>query len=183
MEQTLLVVKPDGVRRGLVGEILSRFERLGLHIVGSKMVKVSDDLLQKHYKKGDDWYKKVGESTLKFWEENGKDPGEDLGTSDPIKLGKKVQGWLFEYLKEGPVIAFVLEGPHAVAIVRKHIGSTYPIEALPGTIRGDYHYDSPGLSAFNKRAVYNLVHASGTPEEAQFEIGLWFKVDELMQEK
>lgn len=179
MEQTLLVVKPDGVARGLVGEILARFEKVGLKIVGMKMLKTSDDLLKTHYNKDDSWFKKVGESTLKFWEENGKDPGEDLGSNDPIEIGKKIQGWLFEYVNSGPVVAIVLEGPHAVDIVRKHVGSTYPLEAAPGTIRGDYHYDSSGLSASNKRAVYNIVHASGAIDEAKFEIKLWFKASEL----
>ena len=183
MERTLLVVKPDGVKRGLVGAILARFERIGLQIIGAKMLKVDDVLLEKHYNKDEAWFRKVGESTIKFWEENGKDPNEDLGTSDPVEIGQKIQGWLFDYLKEGPVLAVVLSGPHAVELVRKHVGPTYPLEAPPGTIRGDYHYDSPGLSALNKRAVYNMVHASGTAEEAEFEIRLWFRESELFEEK
>lgn len=181
MEKTLLVVKPDGVARGLVGEILARFERVGLKIVGAKFVRVDEKLLKKHYNKDEAWFRRVGESTFKFWEKEGRDPGEDLGTSDPVEVGKMIQKWLFDYLQTGPVMAFVLSGPHAVELVRKHVGPTYPVEASPGTIRGDYHFDSPGLSAFGKRAVYNLVHASGSPEEAEFEIKLWFKHDELFE--
>lgn len=179
MEQTLVVLKPDAIKRGLVGEIIARFERVGLKIIGMKMVNASGEVLRKHYDKDEAWFKRVGESSLAFWEDNGKDLGEDLGTTDPVEIGKKIQGWLFEYLQSGPVLAFVLGGPNAVEIVRKHVGSTYPVESAPGTIRGDYHFDSPGLSAFNKRSVYNLVHCSGTPEEAGFEIKLWFRESEI----
>lgn len=179
MEKTLLVIKPDGVLRGLVGEIVGRFEKVGLKMIGMKMVRVTDDLLVQHYNKDEIWYKRVGEATLKFWEENGKDATDELGTTDPITIGKKVQGWLFDYVKSGPVVAIVLSGPHAVELVRKHVGPTYPIDAPPGTIRGDYHFDSLGQSASEKRAVYNMVHASGSVDEAEFEIKLWFREDEI----
>jgi len=181
MERTFLAVKPDGVKRGMVGEILSRFEKLGLKIVGMKMVWVDEDLLRKHYDKDEAWFEKVGTRSLEFWKENGKDPNEDLGTDDPIKLGKMIHQWLLDFMKSGPVVAMVLEGPGSVEIVKKHVGPTYPIDAPPGTIRGDYTYDSPTLSAFGRRAVYNLVHCSGVPIEAEFEIGLWFKEHELFE--
>ena len=101
MERTFLAVKPDGVKRGMVGEILSRFEKLGLKIVGMKMVWVDEDLLRKHYDKDEAWFEKVGTRSLEFWKENGKDPNEDLGTDDPIKLGKMIHQWLLDFMKSG----------------------------------------------------------------------------------
>ena len=179
MQSTLVVIKPDGVRRGIVGDIIARFERLGLKIVGMKMLRVDDELLKQHYDKPDEWLAKVGGKLIEFYEQNGKDSREDLGTTEAVEVGKKILGWLFDYVSSGPVVAFVVEGYNAVELVRKHTGSTYPLEAAPGTIRGDYHYDSADLANFGKRAVENIVHSSGSEEEAKFEIGLWFKNDEL----
>ncbi|MFZ5932770.1 MAG: nucleoside-diphosphate kinase [Patescibacteria group bacterium] len=178
-EQTVVLVKPDGVRRGIVGEILSRFERVGLKVVAMKMVWVDEKFVGKHYRDDAKWYQSVGERLLKFYEENGKDPGEDLGTKDPIELGKKVRKWLFTYITSGPVVALLLQAPHAVELTRKLVGETYPLTAAPGTIRGDYHYDSPFLSNLSHRSVQNLVHASGSKEEALFEKKLWFKKEEI----
>ena len=182
-EQTVVLVKPDGVKRGVVGDILSRFERVGLKIVAMKMVTVDRDFVGKHYRDDPKWYKSVGDRLLAFYKENGKDPNEDLGTSDPIELGKKVREWLFIYITSGPVVAMLLSGPHAVEIVRKFIGTTYPLNSPPGTIRGDYHYDSPFLSNFGQRSVENLVHASGSIEEAEFEKKLWFQKEEIQKYK
>lgn len=181
MQRTLVFIKPDGVKRGLIGEIIARFERIGLRVVGAKMLVVNDELLRKHYDKDVAWYKKIGQGALEFWKKYGKDPAENLGTSNPVRIGKMVQKWLFEYIQSGPVLAVVLQGPHAVELVRKHVGPTYPLEAPPGTIRGDYYYDSPALANFDKRAVYNMIHASGSVEEAEFEIKLWFRVDEIFE--
>lgn len=174
-----MLIKPDGVKRGLVGEILTRFERVGLKIVAMKMVWVDEKFVGKHYQDDEKWYKSVGDKLLKFYDENGRDIGEDLGTNDPIELGKKVRKWLFTYITSGPVLAMLLEAPHAVEVVRKLIGPTYPLQAPPGTIRGDYHYDSPALANFGQRSVENMVHASGTPEEAEFEKKLWFRDKEI----
>lgn len=179
MEQTVVLIKPDGVKRGAVGDILSRFERVGLRIAAMKLVWVDEEFVGKHYRDDPKWYKSVGERLLEFYKENGKDANEDLGTSDPIELGKKVRQWLFVYITSGPVVAILLAGPHAVELVRKFVGPTYPLNAAPGTIRGDYHYDSPFLSNFGQRSVENLVHASGTVEEAEFEKKLWFKDSEI----
>lgn len=178
-ERTLLVIKPDGVRRGLVGEILGRFEKLGLKVVGMKMLQLETDHLKKHYNKDDAWFKKMGEGIVQFWEDHGKDAGEDFGTTDLVELGKNVQTWLFDYMMSGPVVAIILEGPNAVQLVRKHVGSTYPAEAAPGTIRGDYHTDSQEKANLEKRAAYNMVHSSGNKEEAEFEIKLWFHKNEI----
>ncbi len=179
MEQTVVLIKPDGVKRGLVGEVLHRFERVGLKIVGMKMVWVNENFVGRHYKDDRVWYKSVGDKLLAFYNEHGRDVGEDLGSDDPIKLGKMVRKWLFTYITSGPVVAVLLEGPHAVEIVRKLIGSTFPLNSPPGTIRGDFYYDSPFLANFGKRSVMNIVHASGTPEEAKFERKLWFREKEI----
>lgn len=179
MEKTLLVIKPDGVKRGLVGEITGRFECLGLKIAGVKMVRIDNEFASKHYNKDEEWLRKVGRNMLKFYEENGKDSREDLGTKDELELGRKVQGWLFDYVTEGPVVAVVFEGPHAAEIVRKHMGSMNPADSLPGTIRGDLGHDSSDIANFGGRSVRNLAHCSGNKEEAEFEIKLWFKESEL----
>jgi nucleoside-diphosphate kinase len=179
-EQTLVVIKPDGVRRGLVGEILARLERVGLKIVGMKMTWVDAQFVGKHYKDDAKWYKSVGDRMIAFSKEHNRSPKDSLGTDDPIEIGKKVRQWLLDYLTEGPVVAMVLEGYHAVDIVRKIVGPTYPMSAPPGTIRGDYHFDSPFLANFvGKRSVKNMIHASGSAEEAVAEIDLWFKKNEL----
>lgn len=174
-----MLIKPDGVKRGLAGEIISRFERTQLKIVAMKMVWVDQEFVGKHYRDDDKWYKSVGDKLLKFYEENGKDAGEDLGTADPIELGKKVRKWLFDYITSGPVVAMLLEAPHAVELVRKLVGPTFPVSAPPGTIRGDYYYDSPLLANFGQRSVKNLIHASGSVEEADFEKQLWFHESEI----
>lgn len=179
-EQTLVLVKPDGVKRGLIGEIIARFERIGLSMVGCKMVMVPKEMAAKHYGYDDQWFINVGRKTLEFYEKIGKDPNEEVGTKDPKEIGKLVQSWNIESLTEGPVLAMVWHGPHAVEIVRKVVGPTYPELAPPGTIRGDFGFDSPATSNSEKRSVRNLIHASGTPDEAKLEIELWFKEEEIV---
>lgn len=180
MSRVLVAVKPDGVRRGISGDILARFEKLGLKITGTKLFNLGDDLLRKHYDKDEDWFRKVGERTIEHWKNKGKDPGEDYGVTDPVEMGKKVQSWLFQYMKSGPVFAMVFEGENAVELARKHIGPTSSIEAPPGTIRGDYYTQPTKDLTYGEHQVYNIVHCSGNDEEAEFEIKLWFKEDELV---
>lgn len=179
MEQSVVLVKPDGVKRGLVGEIISRFEKAGIKIVAMKMVHIDKELATKHYGYGEEWFENVGKKVKEFYQEKGFDPGEDVMKMENKKIGKMVQGWNVDYLTEGPVVAMLLEAPGVVEIVRKIVGSTYPQTAPPGTIRGDFSYDSPLLSNLKRRSVYNLIHASGKPEEAEFEKQLWFKQDEI----
>ncbi|MBI2051629.1 nucleoside-diphosphate kinase [Candidatus Roizmanbacteria bacterium] len=181
MERTLLVVKPDGVSRGLVGEILRRFERAGLKIVAAKMVKVTKELAEKHYPgHREDWIKDIGHKTLENYKELEMDAKKLMGTDDPKEIGKMVRVWLLEYITSGPVFAVVLEGPHAVDLVRKISGHTLPSKAPPGTIRGDLSFDSSYLANTGKRAIKNLVHASGSKEEAEYEIPLWFSKEEIL---
>lgn len=180
MERTVVLIKPDGVKRGLIGEIITRFEKVGLKIVAMKMVWVDEELVSKHYPMSrTDWVKKIGEKTLEAYKEYGKDPGETLGTSDPEKIGAQMCKWLVKYLTSGPVLAMVLEGHRAVAIVRKMVGTTAPALSPPGTIRGDLSLDANDLADNLKRPLLNLIHASGNPEEAKFEEELWFHKNEI----
>ncbi len=183
MEQTLVLIKPDGVRRQLVGEIISRFERAGLKIKALKLVRPSKSLLEKHYPTTEKWFRSVGEKVLKLYEEKKIDPQKELGTFDPSEIGRLVKSWLVSgYMSSGPVVALVLSGYHAVDNARKICGYTYPYNADMGTIRGDFSLDSPIYANLEKRAVENLIHASESLEEAHREIKLWFREEEIIED-
>lgn len=174
IERTLVIVKHDGVARGLVGEIVTRIERVGLKLVAFEMIDPDQNIGQKHYPDSEEWKRKVGERTLEEYKERNIDANEALGTNDPIEIGNMVKEWNVEYLTSGPVVAMVWEGPNAVKVIRKLVGDTVPANSAPGTIRGDFSWDSPEVANEQKRPFYNLIHASGTKEEAQEEIALWF---------
>ncbi len=180
LERTLILIKPDGVKRGLIGEIFHRFKRAGLKIVACKMVFASREQLSGHFPKDKAWIRGMGEKSLEAWREHEKDPVEILGTADPDKIGQMIAEWNYDYLMSGPIVAVVLEGTHSVETVRKIVGNTSPSKAEPGTIRGDFASDSPDLANVEGRAVHNLVHASGNLEEANQEIANWFSPDEIM---
>jgi len=179
MEQTVVLVKPDGVKKGIIGEIISRFERVGLKIVAAKVVRVDKTFVGKHYPNDEDYLRSVGEKTLENYKKYGLDSKEKLGLTDPVEIGRMVRKWNMEFLSSGSVLALLLEGPDAIFIVRKLIGHTFPSEALPGTIRGDFSLDSAFQSNVQKRTTQNIIHASGSKEEAVFERKLWFKEDEI----
>ena len=122
----------------------------------------------------------MGEKTLVNYKKFGADPIKLLGTADTLEIGKMIQKWLIDYIISGPVLGVVLEGPHAVELVRKICGNTLPANATPGTIRGDLAFDSSYLANTGKRAIKNLVHASGSIEEAEYEIPLWFSSEEIL---
>lgn len=174
MEKTFVMIKPDGVQKGLVGEIISRIEKSGLKIIKMKMVNATEDMVEKHYPTTDKWFEIVGGKTIKSYEEMGIDVNKDFDDSSPVAIGKEVKNWLKKYITEGPVVAMVVEGNQAIKNIRRLAGPTLPIDAPPGTIRGDFSIDSPDLANKEKRAVKNLIHASGEPEEAENEIKLWF---------
>jgi len=174
MERTLVLIKPEGVKRKFVGRIISRFEDANLTIEKMKLMVASRELVEKHYPSDREWTTLVGNKTLDTYKQFGIDPVSELGTSDAYEIGKTVKGWLVEYISSGPIVALVLSGNHAVDVVRKLVGSTIPINAQPGTIRGDYSVDSPDLANKEKRPVQNLIHASGNVKEAETEIALWF---------
>jgi nucleoside-diphosphate kinase len=178
-ERTLIVIKHDGVTRGQVGEILARYEKAGLKLVGMKMVHASKELAAKHYFSTDEDHTRRGNNTLRDAAEKGVDVKKKFGTDDAIEIGKMINNWLIDYINEGPVVAFVLEGYSAIKVARKVTGSTLPNEAAPGTIRGDLTHDNPELANYYDRPMRNLVHASGNPQEAENEINLWFDKSEL----
>lgn len=182
-ERTLVLVKPDGVKRGLVGEVVQRIERRGLKVIALKMVQVGREHLENHFPKSEEWVERLGTKTLKTFTEYQIDPVEAQGTADPKELGKMVKESLFEYLQSGPVVAFVVQGIHAIDMVRKLAGHTLPVFAEMGTIRGDYSVDSPSVANIERRAIHNIMHASETPEEANNEINLWFNKQEIHEYK
>lgn len=180
MEKTLIILKPDAVQRGLIGEIVGRFEKAGLKMIAAKMIRPSQEIADKHYpKERREFIEGMANKTLANYKEQGLDAKSEFGTDDPYELGLKIQKWLVDFLTSGPVIAMVLEGPHAIELVRKICGNTLPIKANPGTVRGDFSFDSSVLANLGKRSIRNLVHASGDSKEADFEIKLWFTDDEL----
>lgn len=149
IERTLVLIKPDGVQRALIGKIISRFEEAGLKIVAMKMVWVNKNLAEKHY--------------------------FDIKS----RYDKKIFDNLVKYIREGPVVAMILEGVDAVSVVRKLVGNTYPNEAAPGTIRGDFAHISKEYANKYNRRVSNLIHASSSKKEAKREINLWFNKKEI----
>ncbi len=180
MEQTFVMIKPDGVKRAVVGEIIHRFERMGLKIVAMKMVFPDDSLLLRHYRSGEEaTLRRWGEKTLATYTKYGKDAKKDFGTNDPLELGKLVNKWLFDYVKSGPMIAMILEGKHAVENVINITGPTMPVSAPAGTIRGDFSTDSAAYANEEQRGVTNLIHISASLEEANYEKMLWFEPSEI----
>lgn len=171
------MVKPDGVQRSLVGEIIGRFERIGLKVVAMKMVQPTAEFVESHYTLDPVWKKSVGEKSIKAYTSKGS--AHPVG-NDPLKVADAILHKLKRYMTSGPVVAIVLEGAHAVAIVRKIVGSTEPLSSDVGTIRGDFVLDSYQMSDIDTRAVRNLIHASGSPAEADMEIPHWFKKDEVI---
>jgi nucleoside-diphosphate kinase len=180
IERSLVLLKPDAVKRGVVGEIVHRFERAGLKVVGAKLVQADRGQAEKHYKKDESWHKKIGEINIKDCENFGLDVKDIFGTDDAVEIGQQVNEWLYDMFAIGPVFAFVFEGVNTVSKIRNLVGSTFPDAAPPGTIRGDFGLDSSFSSLKRKRAVLNLIHASGAVEEAEEEIKLWFDDTELL---
>lgn len=184
MEQTVVLVKPDGVKRGLTGEVIRRIERMGLKIVGLKMVWPEGELFHQHYGTNkESTILRLGNKTLTAYEKYGKSAKKDLGSDDPKVLGKMVVGWLMDYVASGPVVAMLVEGRHAVDNMINLAGSTMPVQAPPGTIRGDFSTDSAAYANSEKRGVTNVVHISGSIEEANFEKTLWFTPEEIVTYK
>lgn len=173
-ERTFVLVKPDGVRKGLVGEIINRFERRDMKVVALEMFQASFKEMDDHYPKDEKWISRLGEKTLNTYQKYGYDVEADFETNDLLEVGKVVRGWLVDFMISAPMVKMVVEGVHAVDMIRKIVGPTMPYLAEMGTIRGDFSADSPALANKEKRAVLNLVHASETPEEAKHEIKHWF---------
>jgi nucleoside-diphosphate kinase len=173
-ERTFVMVKPDGVKKGLTGEIIRRFEQRDLKVVALEMFMPTKAQIDEHYPKDEAWRRRLGQKTLGTYAKYNIDPKTELGTADDLEIGNMVRSWLVEYMTSAPLVRMVIEGVHAVDMVRKICGATLPNMADMGTIRGDYSCDSPAVANSEKRCVTNLVHASETPEEAKHEIEHWF---------
>jgi nucleoside-diphosphate kinase len=174
-QRTFCMIKPDGVMRGLVGEIIHRFEKAGLRIVAMKMIIPDEETIRKHYPTSDEaWINRLGDKAISGVADLSLDPKTTYGTDDHHELGEMVVKSLIEYLQSGPVVAMVIEGLQSINMVRKLVGSTLPYQADAGTIRGDFSVDTPALANVERRSIHNLVHASETPDEAKNEIALWF---------
>lgn len=174
-ERTLVLLKPDAVQRNLVGEIVGRFERAGLKLVAMKLVLPTKDQTYKHYVKDEAEIEALGQRSIEGKKKSGLETKES-----PKEVGQKIVNHLIKFLTASPVVAMVLEGNKAIPIARKLIGSTEPLQSDVGTIRGDYTLDSYGLADADGRAVRNLVHASASVSDAEQEIKVWFKKEELV---
>ena len=175
-ERTLVIVKPDGIQRALIGEIIKRYERTGLKLVALKMLVPTEKMVEEHYLLDPDWKKNVGEKAIASYVKKGETPP----STDPIEVADSVVVSLKKYMTSGPVIAMIWEGGHAVELVRKITGGTEPRSAGVGTIRGDFVLDSYQMADTDTRAIRNLIHASGTVPEAEMEIPHWFNKDEII---
>ena len=174
-ERTFVMVKPDGVQRTLVGDIIKRFERTGLKLVALKLTLLSEETLWKHYDKDDTWFESKGANIIVDREKAGV-PVE----KDALEYGKDIIRALIGFMTAGPSVIMVWEGNESVAVVKKLVGGTEPATSDVGTIRGDYTIDSYAICAVDDRAVRNLVHCSDQPDEAEREIALWMTKDDLV---
>lgn len=166
LEQTLIIIKPDGVAGGFTSEIIKRYQAVGLKVVKRKdFYKAPLDIVEKHYPMDADYLKSIGEKTIAA--------GQSVTSAED--QGRKVVGWLRKFITSGPIVVLILEGEEAVALARKTTGFTDPSIAEKGTIRGDLGTDNILKANQEERPVYNLIHASGSPEEADKEIKLWFE--------
>jgi len=175
-ERTLVVIKPDGVQRSLIGEVIKRYERLGLKLSATKMLVPTEDFIEQHYTLDSQWRRVTGEKTIKSYQDKGMTPP----SMDPLEITAKILKNLKTYMTSGPVVAMVWQGAHAVKIVRKVTGGTEPLTSDVGSIRGDFVLDSYQMSDTDDRAVRNVIHASGSVEEANLEINHWFKEEEIV---
>ncbi len=178
-QRALLIIKPDGVQRGIIGKIITRFETVGLKIIGLKFEWATKEKVITHYPETDAWFKKVGERTLTNYEKKGLDAKSVFKTNDAVAIGKIVKSWLIEYFQESPVFLTVVESYDCIEIVRKLSGNTIPVMAAPGTIRGDFSHDTIDLANEQNRPLRNLIHASDTVEDGEKEIKVWFNDEEL----
>ncbi len=176
-EKTLVLIKPDGVQRSLIGEIIHRYERTGLKMIGLKFLVPDAKTIEKHYLTEKDWLESVGQKSIESYSKKGLEPP----SRNAKEIGQKVLQRLKKYLSSGPVVAMVWQGNEAVGVIRKITGSTEPLSSDVGTIRGDLTIDSYSLADPDDRAVRNLIHASSDVRAAKKEIKIWFKDNEIVK--
>lgn len=177
-ERTLVIIKPDGIQRSLMGEIIRRIERTGLKFTAFKFLVPERDALVSHYNKDEKWFKEKGERIVADRKLHGL-PVE----KEAIEYGKEIIDLIVAFMTAGPVLAFVVQGNESVAVVKKLVGATEPKTSDVGTIRGDFTVDSYDHSSIQNRAVRNLIHCSESPAEAEREIKVWFTEDEIVKYK
>jgi nucleoside-diphosphate kinase len=176
-ERSLVIIKPDGVQRTLIGEIIRRYERTGLKLVAMKFVTPTSEMATEHYMVGgEEWLETVGKKAAAAYEKKGEKSPFATYRENGVAILKANS----EYLSSGPVVAMIWEGHQTVGIIRKLTGGTEPLSSDVGTIRGDFTVDSYQLADTDKRSIRNLIHASGTPEEAEKEITIWFETKEIL---
>ena len=176
VERTLVLLKPDTIQRNLVGEVIRRFETAGLKIVAMKFLSCTPEQAIKHYVKNDAEYEALGNRSIAGMQK----AGMDITGVVAREKGEAIINALVKFLTASPIVALVLEGHQAVKLTRKLVGSTEPLNSDVGTIRGDYTLDSYVMADADSRAIRNLVHASGNVEEAEYEIPVWFKPEEVI---
>lgn len=174
-ERTFVIIKPDGIQRSLVGDIINRFEQAGLKISGMKFGMLAEEKLWQHYDKDEAWFQSKGEKIVA----DKQAAGEEI-TKEASEYGRDIIRQLISFMTAGPTLAMALEGNQAVAVVKKLVGGTEPASSDVGTIRGDYTLDSYAICAVDNRAVRNLIHCSDAVDEAQREIALWFGEGDLL---
>ena len=174
-ERTFVILKPDAIQRGLMGDIITRFEKVGLKMVALKMIMAQEQQCWDHYNKDEAWFLKKGANIIKN--------REDLGMpveKEALEYGKDIIRALAKFMTAGPIVPMIFEGNQAIGIVKKIVGGTEPLTSEVGTIRGDYTLDSYELSSYDDRAVRNLIHCSDLPEEAEREMKIWFTENEIL---
>ena len=174
VEKTLIIIKPDAAKRGLVGKIIETFENVGLKLMAGKMLRPDKEVIKNHYPGTVEWIKEMGEKTLISFKQSGSNVMETFKTEDPNKLGQFVYERLIKYWMEGPIIVMVWQGANAITVARKLRGHTIPALADPGTLHASFSFDSSPLSASQDRVVKTFVHVSGSTDEAKREIDYWF---------
>lgn len=179
LERTLIILKPDAVKRGLIGTIFETFENVGLKLLMAKMLTPDEKVIKNHYPGTKEWITEMGNKTLASFKQSNLDVKNFMGSDDPYKLGQFVYERLIKYWMEGPIIVSIWEGPNAIVVARKLRGHTIPLLADPGTLHATYSFDSSPLSSSLDRVVKTFVHASGSNDEAQREIQYWFADTEL----
>ena len=175
-ERTLVILKPDAVQRGLMGEIINRIERTGLKIVAMKFFVPNKDQVRKHYNKDDAWCIEKGTRTFNELKERGQTPEKE-----PIEYGRDIIEQNVVFMTSGPVLGMIVQGNQARGVVRKLVGGTEPLKADIGTVRGDLTVDTYAHASHRGTTVRNLIHASELPEEAEHEINVWFTEDEIIK--
>lgn len=175
-ERTLVILKPDAVQRGLIGEVIKRIENTGLKLIALKIVQATEDQLWRHYNKDEEWFLKKGVRII----EDRKAAGMPVD-KEAIEYGKDIIRLLVKFMTAGPVVPMVWEGNQAVGIVKKIVGSTEPLSSDAGTIRGDYTLDSYELASIDERAVRNLIHCSDPVTDAEREIPIWFAESDIIK--